>query len=249
MIAWFERTLNHITEYWNTRKYWHAILLVVSYILVIAVLFFIGYKVLSFVIINWESIVTIVFFYALLFFLIKEHYAEKRGAREQKKKEQQAIQESIDKKALEENYTVVRKIIYASLKNTSDLLSIKLPVNEQDLDSPNHCLSQGKFYLYQYVVFKKATILENDLIKSVLQEEINRLLSNGYVSGLGNQTVYLFEGKAYNYIDVYSITDNAGYITLSVAIASEDYYRFKTAQGNSRLFIKPNLSQQHDKDF
>lgn len=250
MISWLEKNVNRITEYWNKKKYWQAILLVASYILLVVLLFFIGYQVLGFVIINFEALVTIVFLYVFLFFAVREYFADKRLAREQQEKELQAMREAIDQKALEANYSIIRKILFRVLKNNADICALKPPVSEKDIDSPNHYLNQGTFYLYQYVAFKKATVLENDIIKSVLQDEINRLLANGHVDGLGNQTVYLFEGRACNYVDLYQITESAGYITISVAIASEDYYRFKTAQDCNRLLIVTNSTgKSHDKDF
>lgn len=249
MINWLEKTINNIVTYWKNKQYWKSVLIVFSIITTLIVMVLVGYFLIGFIIVNFDALVFIISAYVFLYFIIREHYAEKRSAREKAQQEQQAMQEEIDKKALEANYQIVRKIVYSALKNTADLLGLKQPLNEQDLDSPSHVISQGRFYLYQYVIFKKTTMVENDILKSVLQDEINRLLSNGHVSGLGNQTFYMFEGIMRNYIDLYQLTDNTSYVTLSVAIASEEYYKFKSAQYSSSLLIHNNTGSQRDKDF
>ena len=65
-----------------------------------------------------------------------------------------------------------------------------------------------------------------------------------------SQTYYLHEGQAEPIISVYSVEDNNAYLTISVAIADENYCRH-IRQGASLNLLQQaeQLTQPSDNDF
>ena len=130
-----------------------------------------------------------------------------------------------------------------------DVLQVKKPVREGEIDSPNHNVEKLIFILYQYIVYRTASTTDTETIREVLRKEISRRLDAHLFAGI-SQTYYLHEGQAEPIISVYSVEDNNAYLTISVAIADENYCRH-IRQGASLNLLQQaeQLTQPSDNDF
>lgn len=209
---------------------------------------------ISFVSRNFETIVTLlVGIIALILYIIEGRKERLKKLQEEQAKElakRQAIQEKANIKAIEENYKMLSRILFQALTKVSDVLGLKEVATERDLESPVHHISMDDFYLYQFVVYRKNTAMEIGLLQEVLQEEINRIIGTGQVLGLQKMTHYLYNGQFYPCVIIHDISENIGYLQISIAIASDEYLRYRQMQSlailndNTTSMIRP-----YDKDF
>ena len=209
-----------------------------------------GFKIYDFVVANWEFL-----FWAsggtfTLIYLIKEHYLDKQKARMSLQEQERLLQEEADSKIIERNYRLLRNTLFEVTSYISDVLHVKKPTIETELDSPNHIVRKLNFVLYQFILYPlNASGVDTEVMKKVLQQEYARRLDAQCFSGIG-QSYYFYEGQAEPIISVYEVSSNGAYLTVSLAIADENYCR------HIRHGISANLLHQaeqirnlSDRDF
>lgn len=255
MYKILERIYYFIADNWKKKKYAISILVVVSILLTIIGIGFICYQIISFIAYNLEGIATLVVCSTIIILLFtesrKERLNKKREEQERVLAEKRAMQEQADIKAIEENYKMLSRILFTALQKVSEVLGLKAVSTESDIENPVHHINMGDFYLYQFVIYRKNKTMEVDLLREVLQDEISRIIGTGQVYGLQKMTHYLYNGQFYPCVIVHHIDENVAYLQLSLAIASEGYFRHKQMQQTQNLAtLRDNATiRSYDKDF
>jgi len=197
---------------------------------------------------NWEFLFLVGGGSFVAVYLIKTHYEDKQKARADAQAQGRLLQEEADNKILERNYRLLRSTLFEVSSYLYDVIHIKKPTIETELDSPNHIVRKMNFALYQYILYPTANV-DVESIKKILQQEYARRLDSQSFSGL-SQTYYFYEGQAEPIISVYEVVSNGAYLTVSLAIADDNYCR------HIRQGVSANLLQQAeqirtlgDKDF
>ncbi len=248
---------NFIKEFrknWDKKKYGQcigAILLITVFVVMVVVLFCLLLDMLiTFIMNHYQELFLGFGIFFLAFYYIREHFEEKKRAREEQLELARKLQAEADADTLERNYRLIRTCIFSVIRDMSDVLQVKRPVREGDIDSPNHNVEKLNFVLYQYIVYRTASTVDTETIREILRKEIARRLDAHLFAGVA-QTYYLHEGQAEPIISVYSVEDNsAAYLTISVAIADENYCRH-IRQGASLNLLQQaeQLTQPSDNDF
>lgn len=179
---------------------------------------------IAFVMDNYQKIFLFLSGFFLIFYYIREHFEEKRRERQEALELARQMQEAADADIIERNYRLLRMCLFIVIRDMSDILGVKKPTREGEIDSPNHTVRKLNFVLYQYIVYRTAATTDTETIRSILRQEIARRLDAHLFAGI-SQTYYLHEGQAEPIISVYSVEDNNAYLTISVAIADENYCR------------------------
>lgn len=229
--------IKYFKQYWKEKRYFLCISTILFLIIFFCSIVYILYELFGFIIDNHEKIFWSISAVGLTLYCIKEHFEEKRRAREEELALARKLQEEADADTMERNYRLVRNCLYSVLHDMSDVLSIKKPTNEGKIDSPNHTIRKLNFILYQYIVYPTASTVDTEKMRTILRQEISRRLDSHLFSGV-SQTYYLHEGQAEPIISVYTVEDNNAYLTISVAIADENYCR------HIRQGVSLNLLQQ-----
>lgn len=209
---------------WNDKKYAECLGITLFLCAVIFSAVVLAYMLIAFIAVNYEKIAIAVDAFFLIFYYIAEHFAEKKRAREEEFALARKLQEEADADAMERNYRLVRNCVYSVLRDMSDVLGIKKPTNEGKIDSPNHTIRKLNFILYQYIVYPTNSAVDTEKMRTILRQEISRRLDSHLFTGV-SQTYYLHEGQAEPIISIYAVEDNNAYLTISVAIADENYCR------------------------
>lgn len=220
---------------------WFALLLFVTIIVS---------KIYTFVSANWEFLFLVGGGSFIVVYLIKQHYADKQKAWLDAQEQERMSQEEADSKILERNYRLLRNSLFEVISYIHDVIHIKKPNLETELDSPNHTVRKLNFVLYQFILYPLSTSgADAESIKKILQQEYARRLDSQSFSGI-SQSYYFYEGQAEPIISVYEVTSNGAYLTVSLAIADENYCR------HIRHGVSINLLQQaeqlrtpNDRDF
>lgn len=254
MIKLAEKIYDYIADNWKKKNYGIPILVILSMLILIFCITVVAYFLVSFLVQNMETVATFIVGLTVFILLIVESQKERlrkleeEQAREEAKR--QALQEKANIKAIEENYKMLSRILVQVLPKVSDVLGLKEISTERDIESPVHHINMGDFYLYQFIIYRKAITMETKLIGEVLQEEINRLIGTGQVYGLQKMTHYLYNGQFYSVILIDKVEENVGYLTLSLAIASEEYFKYRQMQSLTTLSnMSTTMTRPYDKDF
>lgn len=229
--------IDSFSEKWHNKKYAECICIILFILGIVFSSVVLTSMLIAFITVNYEKIAIAVGAFFLIFYYIEEHFAEKKRAREEELALARKLQEEADADAIERNYRLVRNCLYSVLNDMSDVLGIKKPTNEGKIDSPHHTVRKLNFILYQYIVYPTASTVDTEKMRTILRQEISRRLDSHLFAGV-SQTYYLHEGQAEPIISVYAVEDNNAYLTISVAIADENYCRH-IRQGTSL-----NLLQQ-----
>ena len=247
---------NFIKEFqknWNKKKYGQCIgvaLLITTFaIAVIVAICLLLDMLIVFIMSHYQELFLGFGIFFLMFYYIREHFEEKKRAREEQLELARKLQAEADADTLERNYRIIRTCIFSVIRDMWDVLQVKKPVREGEIDSPNHNVEKLNFILYQYIVYRTASTTDTETIREVLRKEISRRLDEHLFAGI-SQTYYLHEGQAEPIISVYSVEDNNAYLTISVAIADENYCRH-IRQGASLNLLQQaeQLTQPSDNDF
>lgn len=246
--------IKEFRKHWKQKKYGQCIcvvLLITVFAIAVAVLFCLLLDMLiTFIMNHYQELFLGFGGFFLAFYYIREHFEEKKRAREEQLELARKLQAEADADTLERNYRLIRTCIFSVIRDMSDVLQIKKPVREGEIDSPNHNVEKLNFILYQYIVYRTASTVDTETIRDILRKEISRRLDAHLFAGI-SQTYYLHEGQAEPIISVYSVEDNsAAYLTISVAIADENYCRH-IRQGASLNLLQQaeQLTQPSDNDF
>lgn len=247
---------NFIKEFqrnWNKKKYGQCIgvaLLITAFIVAIMVIICLLLDMfITFITNHYQELFLGLGIFFLAFYYIREHFEEKKRAREEQLELARKLQAEADADTLERNYRLIRTCIFSVIRDMSDVLQVKKPVRESEIDSPNHNVEKLNFILYQYIVYRTASTVDTETIRDILRKEIARRLDAHQFAGI-SQTYYLHEGQAEPIISVYTVEDNNAYLTISVAIADENYCRH-IRQGASLNLLQQaeQLTQPSDNDF
>ena len=246
--------IKEFRKHWKQKKYGQCIsvaLLITVFAIAVAVLFCLLLDMfITFIMNHYQELFLGFGGFFLAFYYIREHFEEKKRAREEQLELARKLQAEADADTLERNYRLIRTCIFSVIRDMSDVLQIKKPVREGEIDSPNHNVEKLNFILYQYIVYRTASTVDTETIREILRKEIARRLDAHLFAGI-SQTYYLHEGQAEPIISVYSVEDNsAAYLTISVAIADENYCRH-IRQGASLNLLQQaeQLTQPSDNDF
>lgn len=245
--------IKEFRKHWKQKKYGQCIgvaLLITTFVVAIIVLICLLLDMLiAFIMNHYQELLLGFGAFFLAFYYIREHFEEKKRAREEQLELARKLQAEADADTLERNYRLIRNCIFSVIRDMSDVLQLKRPVREGEIDSPNHNVEKLNFILYQYIVYRTASTTDTETIREVLRKEISRRLDAHSFAGI-SQTYYLHEGQAEPIISVYSVEDSNAYLTISVAIADENYCRH-IRQGASLNLLQQaeQLTQPSDNDF
>ena len=193
-------------------------------------------NVYAFVSANWQFIFLVGGGGFVAVYFIKEHYADKEKERLVAQEQGRLLQEEADSKILERNYRLLRNTLFEVMSYIHDVIHVKKPTIETELDSPNHIVRKLNFVLYQFILYPTSGI-DTESVKKILQQEYARRLDSQSFSGIG-QSYYFYEGQAEPIISIYEVVSNGAYLTVSLAIADENYCR------HIRQGVSVNLLQQ-----
>ncbi|MBD5549146.1 MAG: hypothetical protein HDQ97_17460 [Lachnospiraceae bacterium] len=247
---------NFIKEFqknWNKKKYAQCIsivLLITAFaVAIIVVICLLLDMFITFIMSHYQELFLGFGIFFLAFYYIREHFEEKKRAREEQLELARKLQAEADADTLERNYRLIRTCIFSVIRDMSDVLQVKKPIREGEIDSPNHNVEKLNFILYQYIVYRTASTVDTETIREILRKEIARRLDAHLFTGV-TQTYYLHEGQTEPIISVYTVEDNNAYLTISVAIADENYCRH-IRQGVSLNLLQQaeQLTQPSDNDF
>lgn len=205
---------------------------------------------ITFIMNNYQKIILILGGFFLIFYYIREYFEEKKRERQEAMEHARQMQEAADADILERNYRLLRMCLFTVIRDMADVLGVKQPVREGEIDSPNHSIRKLNFVLYQYIIYRTISTIDTETIRSILRQEIARRLDAHLFAGI-SQTYYFHEGQAEPIISVYSVEDNnAAYLTISVAIADENYCRHIRQSASLNLLQQAEqLTQPTDNDF
>lgn len=248
---------NFIKEYqrhWKQKKYGQCIgvaLLITAFAVAVVVLFTLVLDMfITFIMNHYQELFLGFCIFFLAFYYIREHFEEKKRAREEQLELARKLQAEADADILERNYRLIRTCIFSVVRDMADVLQVKKPAREGDIDSPNHNIEKLNFILYQYTVFRTASTVDTETIREILRKEISRRLDAHLFAGIA-QNYYFHEGLAEPIISVYAVEDNnAAYLTISVAIADENYCRHIQQSASLNLLQQAeHLTQPSDNVF
>lgn len=213
---------DYFKEYWAQKRYFLCIGTILFIIVSVVSAIFFVYALLDFIIGNYQKVFFAVSVLGLSLYYIKEHFNEKKRARQEALELARQMQEAADADVLERNYRLLRTCLFTVIRDMSDVLGVKKPIREGEIDSPNHNISKLNFVLYQYIVYRTNSTVDTETIRSILRQEISRRLEAQLFAGM-QQTYHFYEGQAEPIISVYTVEDNNAYYTISVAIADNNY--------------------------
>ena len=254
LIKKFMSFVENLVDEWDNGNYLKLVgkllLFGVASLIVILPTTAIVLNVYNFVATNWETLFLVGGAIFITVFYIKEHFATKQKELERMQEQERKLQEEADSKLLENNYRLLRSTLFEVTSYIHDVIHVKRPTMETELNSPNHVVKKLNFVLYQYILYPLITTdIDTENLKKVLQQEYARRLDSQSFTGIG-QSYYFYEGQAEPIISVYEIVSNGAYLTVSLAIADENYCR------HIRQTVSANLLQQaeqirtpKDRDF
>lgn len=226
------------------------LLLVVAWFSIMAMLVIIGLKIYDFIEANWDYLLLISGGTFTVIYLIREHYLDKQKARMSLLEQERQMQEEADEKVIERNYRLLRKTLFEVSNYMADVIHVKKPVMETEIDSPNHYTRKHNFVLYQYILYPlNPSTVDTDIMKQALQREYARRLDGELFSGIG-QSYYFYEGQAEPIISIYDISHNGAYVTISLAITDENYCRhIRHGISAELLYQAEQIRSLGDRDF
>lgn len=234
---------------WRKKQYGKCIAMCIIIILLLMLAIVVLRMLFEFIRVHYKEIVTYVGGFVLIFYAIWEHYSLKKQERMDAIQQERQMQEEADADIIERNYRLVRMALFSVIQDMSDVLGVKMPVREGEIDSPNHTIRKLNFVLYQYIVYRTADTKNTEIIKSVLRQEMARRLDAHLIAGV-SQTYYLYEGQAEPIISVYAVEDNNTYLTISVGIADENYCRHIRQRASLHLLQQAEqIRTPYDEDF
>lgn len=244
-----KKFISEFKKEWKNKKYALCIgfilFIVTGVFSVIALL----YMLINFICEHYKEVGIAFGIFILIFYFIQDHFAEKRREREEALELARKMQEEADADTIERNYRLVRNCIFGVVRDMSDILGIKKPVREGEIDSPNHTILKLNFILYQYIVYRTSATTDTETMRTILRQEIARRIDAHLFAGI-SQDYYVYEGQAEPIISVYTVEDNNAYLTISVAIADENYCRqIRQNVSLSLLQQAEQLTAPQDNDF
>lgn len=241
--------IEYMKEYWKEKRYLLCISIITCLIAFFISLVMIVVFMLDFITIHYQEVFLGLGIFLSVYYYIHEHFEEKRKARQQELALAKQMQDAADADVIERNYRLIRTCLFNVIKDMSDVLGVKKPIREGEIDSPVHNIRMLNFVLYQYIVYRTNSTVDTETVRTILRQEISRRLDAHQFAGI-SQTYYLHEGQAEPIISVYSVEDNNAYLTISVAIADEHYCRH-IRQGVSLSLLQQaeHLQVPADDDF
>lgn len=238
----------------NVKKYFKLILKIFFYtviwLILILLLITLGIEIQHFIIANWDFLFLAGGGTFIVCYSVKEHYDNKQKEREILENQEKLLQEEADNTIIERNYKLIRKTLFEVTSYIHDVIHVKRPMIESELDTPNHTIRKLNFIIYQYILYPLNTSdVDTEIVKKVLQQEYARRLDTQSFSGIG-QSYYFYEGQAETIISVYEINHNGAYITVSLVITDENYCRhIRHGLSANLLYQAEQIRNLSDKDF
>jgi len=243
-------------EAFDNGKYLQAIALAflmgISILAVFIIIVIIVGNIISFIVENIELIFLVGGGSVVAIILIKQHYQEKREIREAQIEAKRLLQEEVDADQLERNYRILRTHIFDVVSHLSDILHLKKPIQEFELDAPIHTTRKSNFILYAYLAYPLKTDRDYcNKIKEIMQIEINKRLETKSFYGLAKD-YHLHDGQFIPMLNIFEIKDNSAYITIYVALADDgDYCKFIRKATSAHLVQQAEQlrTRPQDEDF
>lgn len=178
-----------------------------------------------------------------------------RGRKQVQLQEQQnaiaqalAEQQSAERALCENNYSIVRQILFNILIDSSEILNLVKPTRLSELDSPSRTVLKGNVYMCQFVVVKKGEAIQ-EKVKEMLQLRINQKLNAQEFAGIV-QTTYIYNGIAYPILYVDQVSNSGAYVQIDIAWVSENYCNLLSTRAHAKFQnMQPPNNNLHDKDF
>lgn len=149
---------------------------------------------------------------------------------------------------LETNYNMLLQALYDVVCPLHQVFKIKKPINPKELENEPHCIRKGNIVLYVFNLYKTGN-MEIDFMQTALQSEIDMNLKRQSFIGVG-QALFYYQGQPYSLIQVESVKDNQTHYQVYLAIANDNYCRYKQNRLTSNLLQSASCIQAPmDKDF
>lgn len=222
----------------------------VIWLILILLLITMGIEIQNFIITNWDFLFLAGGGTFIVCYSIKEHYDNKQKEIEKLELQEKLLQEEADNTIIERNYRLLRTTLFEVTSYIHDVIHVKKPTIETELDTPNHTVRKLNFIIYQYILYPLNTSdVDTEIMKRVMQQEYARRLDTQSFSGI-SQSYYFYEGQAEPIISVYEISHNGAYVTVSLVITDENYCRhIRHGLSANLLYQAEQIRNLNDKDF
>lgn len=254
MFEKFNNFFNLIKEDIAERRYLQCVLkaLFIGVVLfaVMALLVIIGLKIYDFVEAHWDFLFLAGGGIFTLFYIIKEHYQDKEKDRMLLWEQERKLQEEADSKMVEDNYLMLRNTFFEVVSYLADVLHVKKPSMETELDSPNHVVRKLDFLLYQFILYPlNVSSIDTKVMKQILQQEYKRRLDSKSFANIA-QSIYLYEGRSMPIISIHEVTSNGAYLTVSLVLTDANYCRYIRRSASASLLQQAQqIRNLSDRDF
>ena len=148
---------------------------------------------------------------------------------------------------LENTYKLIGNNLCMVLGEICDIIKVKKPYNQSQIDAPTHYTTVANVPIYHYLVSKQGGEVDTYMVMGILQNSFEQKLNNYELPGL-SQSVFFYNGQAYPALMIDAVQDFGNFIQINMAVASEYYCQYR----EHRLYqntISSNNSKPHDKDF
>lgn len=146
-------------------------------------------------------------------------------------------------------YTLLRQNLLCIISEVSDMLHLRIPAAPSQLDAPVHHDLVSNSVIYHYLCGKQDSALGIDTYEAIgiIQNTLERRLNNHELAGI-TQTTTFYNGIAYPSLMVDNVQDMGRYIQIDIAIANENYLRYRTSRIYKSMSNGTSVSP-HDRDF
>lgn len=156
---------------------------------------------------------------------------------------------SYDPVVLNSTYNLLRENMLCIINEVADMLRLRIPAAASQLDAPVHHDIVSNSAVFHFLCGKQDSSIAVDSYEAIgiMQNTLERRLNNHELIGI-TQTTTFYNGMAYPAIMVDNVQDLGRYIQIDVAIANENYLRYRTSRIYKNMGNETSVSPR-DRDF
>lgn len=243
----FERFIKKL----QNGSYFEAAIYAVLTAMIASIIIIITYVVGSLIFIlikrHLEVLVTIVGAYWLLYSWMKDRHKKRNREIQSSIMKKGAISQEMERELFDSNYVLARQCLFSILIECSEVLKLVKPERLSDLDSSCRTIYKGNVCMPRFMIMKNGDV-NTDKIKEIIQARIGQKL-NSFELGI-TQTMYIFNGMAYQMLCVDEIYDEGAFIIVDMAWASENYCKLLSMRAQAKMqYLSSQEIEHFDEDF
>lgn len=225
------------------RQFWDVILLILSALALVGFALLVIYFASTVILSLWNTFLAIWDFIAENIVILAMiagatvvgvYYAKENGRIKRQEQRQQLLQQeqlanAEQQRLAEQNYILIRQIIFNVLQDIGRLVNIEPPQHLSSLDAPVHASFQNGT-LFFYCAALKQGVVDCPKVRALVQDRLQQM---ALAHELGLQpTAIVYRGISYPVILLDRVTDMGSYIEFRIAWASETYLSQRGNRGN-----------------